>query len=199
MLFRSTAFIIVPPMPKPEPTSTPEPSQPGSTPTAAPTPDEVFPPPVLKDLPEQIVKVNGSKSWVLADIVDVPSGRPALLLSATATNSDGSNALAGPSTLRFVPAADYRGPASVTFVVTDGTSADDPTGAQATLTIPITVGDPNFEDVAPTFTPPQVTVEAGEGALVVNLRTSSGHPNPDVINKLRYGSLTGASDRKSVV
>ncbi|TFD92040.1 fibronectin type III domain-containing protein [Cryobacterium lactosi] len=180
----ATAFIIVPPQPKPEPSNQP---------STAPTPEEEqFPPPFLKDIGPQVVKMNGSKSWTLGDIVEVPSGRPALLLSASATNSDGSR-VAGGSTLSFVAARDYRGPASVTFVVTDGTGADDPKGRQATLTIPITVGDPDFEDVAPTFTPPKVTVEAGEAAAAVNLRSSCGHPNPAIIEQLSYGSLGGAT------
>ncbi|WP_162942862.1 Ig-like domain-containing protein [Cryobacterium soli] len=181
----ATAFIIVPPTPKAEP---------ANQPSTVPTPEEEqFPPPFLRDIGPQVVKMNGSKSWSLADIVEVPSGKPALLLSATATNSDGSNPVSGGGTLNFVAARDYRGPASVTFVVTDGAGADDPKGRQATLTIPITVGDPNFEDVAPTFTPPKVTVQAGEAATIVNLRSSSGHPNPAIIEKLSYGSLAGTT------
>ncbi|MEC5184606.1 hypothetical protein RCH12_002075 [Cryobacterium sp. MP_3.1] len=188
----ATAFIIVPAMPEP---NTPKPSDPANAePSAEPTPEEeVFPPPFLKDIGPQVIKMNGSKSWSLSDIVEVPSGRPAVLLSATATNSDGSNAMNGSTSLSFVAAADYRGPAALTFVVTDGTGAGDPKGNQATLTIPITVGDPNFEDVAPTFTPSKVTVEAGEGAQVVNLRNSTGHPNPDIIQRVSYGSLSGTS------
>ncbi|WP_181397272.1 Ig-like domain-containing protein [Cryobacterium arcticum] len=192
----ATAFIIVPPKPKPEPSETPQPAQPEDVPTATPTPEEeVFPPPFLKDIGPQVIKMNGSKSWTLADIVEVPSGRPALLISATATNTDGSNPMTGTGSLSFVAAPEYRGEASLTFVVTDGTSASDPKGVQATLTIPITVGDPNFEDVAPTFTPSKVTVEAGEGAQVVNLRTSTGHPNPDIIQKVSYGSLDGMDSK----
>ncbi|WP_256041361.1 Ig-like domain-containing protein [Cryobacterium sp. SO1] len=184
----ATAFIIVPPQPQPEPV------EPENAPSTEPTPEEEqFPPPFLKDIGPQVVKMNGSKSWTLGDIVEVPSGRPALLLGATATNSDGSNAMTGATGLSFVAAKDYRGPASLTFVVTDGTGADDPKGNQATLTIPITVGDPNFEDVAPTFTPPKATVQAGEAATVVNLRSSSGHPNPAIIEQLSYGSLGGTT------
>ena len=153
--------------------------------------EEEFPPPFLKPLPEQIVKKNGSITWNLADIVEVPSGKPAIILSASATNSNGSSPMIDPETLNFNAAPDYRGPASVTFVVTDGTSASDEKGRKATLTIPVTVGDPNFEDEPPTFTPPNVTIEAGEDPLVVNLRTSSAHPNPAILEQLSYGSLSG--------
>ncbi|MET0955084.1 MAG: fibronectin type III domain-containing protein, partial [Cryobacterium sp.] len=97
--------------------------------------------------------------------------------------------------LSFAPAADSRGPPALTYVVTAGAGAGDPQGTQATLTIPITVGDPNFDDLAPTFTPSKITVEAGEGAQVVNLRTSTGHPNPDIIQKVSYGSLDGMDSK----
>ncbi|TFD30037.1 Ig-like domain-containing protein [Cryobacterium cryoconiti] len=176
----ATAFIIVP-------------AKPDAEEEKKPAAEQTFPPPFLKPLPEQLVRMNDSKTWNLADIVEVPSGRPATILSATATNANGSSPLLDPTTLGFSGATDYRGPASVTFVVTDGSSATDPDGNQATLTIPVTVGDPNSEDVAPTFTPPNVTIEAGETALAVNLRTSSGHPNPQIVEKLSYGALTGAS------
>ena len=176
----ATAFIIVP-------------AKPDGNEKKKPVEEQAFPPPFLKPLPEQLVRMNGSKNWTVADIVEVPSGRPALVLSASATNSNGAAVQLDPTTLGFVPQKDFRGPASVTFVVTDGSSAADPKGNQATLTIPITVGDPNSEDVPPTFTPPNVTIEAGEKALAVNLRASSGHPNPQVIEQLRYGTLTGSS------
>ena len=149
--------------------------------------------PLLKPLPQQVVHMNGTKNWDLADIVTVPSGRHAIILGATATNGIGPSAMLDPHTLRFAAAKDFRGPASVTFVVTDGTSAGDTKGNQATLTIPIMVGDPNFEDVAPTFTPPNVTIEAGEAATVVNLRSSSGHPNPKILQQLSYGAPAGTT------
>lgn len=175
-----TAFIIVP-------------ARPDKAEADKPLDEQAFPPPFLKTLPEQLVRMNGSKTWNLAGLVEVPSGRPPIILSATASKSDGSNPMQGPTKLHFTAAAGYRGPASVTFVVTDGTSAGDPKGRRATLTIPITVGDPNFEDVPPTFTPPNVTIEAGEAALVTDLRSSSAHPNPKILQQLRYGSLTGTT------
>jgi hypothetical protein len=180
----ATAFIIVPAKPGPEETAKPEAEQ-------------TFPPPFLKPLPEQIVPMNGSKTWKVGDIVEVPSGRPAKILSASATNSNGSSVMLDESTLSYVAGKDFRGPASVTFVVTDGASATDPKANTATLTISITVGDPNFEDVPPTFTPPNVTIEAGEKPLAINLRNSSGHPNPKIVEQLSYGSLTGATSAVS--
>jgi hypothetical protein len=171
------AFVIVPPAVNPDDDKADEPSVPG---------------PHLADLGPIVIPMNGHISWKAADIVVVPSGNPALILSATATNSGESSFVDGEN-LQFVPAKDYRGEASVTFEVTDGTSANDPKGRKAFLTIPITVGDPNFEDTPPVFTPRSETIEAGEAALQVDLRSSSDHPNPDVIQRLGYSNLAGTS------
>ncbi|HET6672820.1 MAG TPA: Ig-like domain-containing protein, partial [Agromyces sp.] len=151
-----------------------------------------FPAPHLADLDPIIVPMNGSIQWDVADIVVVPSGKPALVLSASAGNAREAAFVDG-STLQYLPAKDYRGEASVTFEVTDGRSADDPEGRKALLTIPITVGDPNFEDTPPVFTPRTETIEAGEAPLEIDLRSSSDHPNPDIIERLGYGNLAGTT------
>ena len=59
--------------------------------------------------------------------------------SVTATHSDGSSLVASDDTLQFTSAAHYFGPASISFEVTDGTSANDPNGHKSTLVLPITV------------------------------------------------------------
>jgi large repetitive protein len=151
-----------------------------------------IPAPHLADLDPIIVPMNGSIRWDVADIVVVPSGKPALVLSASAANAR-EEAFVDGSTLQYLPAQDYRGEASVTFEVTDGTSADDPEGRKALLTLPVTVGDPNFEDTPPVFTPRTETVEAGEQPLQIDLRSSSDHPNPDVIGQLGYSNLGGTT------
>ena len=153
--------------------------------------EQSFPPPYLAELGPQIVRMNGTISWKVGDIVIVPSGKPARVLSATASNSDGSSPMTDASTLTFKPAKDFRGQASVTFEVTDGESANDPKGKKAFLTIPVTVGDPNFEDVPPTFTPRSIKLEAGEKPQEVDLRQSSGHPSDKVLQELSYNGLQG--------
>ncbi|MET0974509.1 MAG: Ig-like domain-containing protein [Leifsonia sp.] len=152
-----------------------------------------FPPPFLKPMPDQTVKMNGTISWTVADIVEVPSGRPALVLTASATNGDGSAVNPNPATLTFTPAKDFRGPASVSFLVTDGATADDPKGKSALLTIPITVGDPNFEDAPPSFTPPAVKVAPGEDPVTIDLQDSTSHPNPALIPQVSYSGLSGTT------
>ncbi|WP_448810351.1 Ig-like domain-containing protein [Agromyces bauzanensis] len=152
--------------------------------------DVAIPAPYLKSIDPIVVPMNGRIEWNVTDLVEVPSGKPALVLSASGTNAREASFVDG-STLQYAPAQDYRGDAAVTFEVTDGTSADDPEGRTALLTLPITVGDPNFEDTPPVFTPRTETIEAGEQPLEIDLRSSTDHPNPALIQQVGYGNLTG--------
>jgi large repetitive protein len=151
-----------------------------------------IPAPYLAELAPIVVPMNGSIEWNVADIVVVPSGNPALILSASAPNAREASYVDG-TTLQYKPAQDYRGQTAVTFEVTDGKNAEDPEGRKALLTIPITVGDPNFEDTPPVFTPRTETIEAGEAPLEIDLRSSSDHPNPAIIQQLGYGNLSGTT------
>lgn len=171
----TTSFIIVPPAPDGAAESQPA-------------------PPYLADLPPQQTPLDTPIEWSIDDLVVVPSGRAPLVLSASATNGDGSDVKIDGETLRFTPAKGYRGPASVSFAVTDGTSESDPDGVSALLTIPVTVGDPDLADVAPTFTTQTVTIEAGEEPLTIDLRDSASHPNPELVEQIAFGGLSGASD-----
>ncbi|MFF2369638.1 Ig-like domain-containing protein [Agromyces sp. NPDC058110] len=197
------AFVIVPPVPgadtpddeadvretqKPEETAKPK------------TPEELqaeekakFPAPYLKDLEPIVVPMNGRIEWSVDELVEVPSGNPALILSANGSATE-SEVMVDGTHLQFVPTTDYRGPASVTFEVTDGKDADDPIGRTAILTLPITVGDPEFNDTPPTFTPRAETIEAGEKPSSVDLRQSSDQPNPDNIDRITYTNLAGTTD-----
>jgi large repetitive protein len=173
----ATAFIIVPP--------------------AASEEDTYLPPYLDPDLEEQIVDMNGGRSWKLEDILIVPSGQKPIITtqtSVTAIKSDGTPAYVDKNTIQFKPARDYRGPASITFEVTDGESADDLTGRVAIITLPVTVGDPDFRDVAPTFTTQNVTLEGGSDSnLTIDLRDSSDHPNPDILARLSYEKFSGGA------
>lgn len=169
----ATAFIVVPP---------------------AVGGDYAPPPRLRSDLGPQVVPMNGSREWDLTDIVVVPSGKPPILVDAasvTATHSDGGALVVDDDTIRFAASPDFRGIASITFRVTDGATGDDPEGRDALLTMGLVVGDPEFTDVAPSFSAQAVTIEAGEAARVVDLRGSTTHPNPAVAGDFRYGGLTG--------
>jgi hypothetical protein len=152
------------------------------------------PPPKVK-VPQQIVSMNGTKTWKLSDIIDVPSGRPAKVtgrggVSITHSSSSG---FVDDQTLTFTAEKDYRGPAAITFKVDDGREPGASDDRVTSLVLPITVGNPDQSDVPPTFTPPNVTIEAGENPTSVDLRASSFHPNPDILNKLTYTDFSGAS------
>ncbi|HVX08147.1 Ig-like domain-containing protein [Humibacter sp.] len=152
------------------------------------------PPPKVK-VPQQIVSMNGTKTWKLSEIIDVPSGRPAKITGrggVTATHSS-SSGYVDDQTLTFTAQKDYRGPASITFKVNDGREPGASDDRVTSLVLPITVGNPDQSDVPPTFTPPNVTIEAGESPTTVDLRASSYHPNPDILNKLTYTDFSGAS------
>ncbi len=185
------AFVIVPPVPAGD--EIPEETQRPKTPEELAAEEKAkFPAPYLAEIGDIVVPMNGSIEWDVADIVVVPSGQPATILSASATNAR-EEALVDAKNLRFAPAQDYRGAASVTFEVTDGKGPDDPIGRRAILTIPITVGDPAFNDTPPTFTPRTETIEAGESPLEIDLRSSSDQPNPDNISRITYTNLGGMS------
>ena len=152
-------------------------------------------PPKIK-VPQQIVAMNGTKTWKLSDIVSVPSGRPAKITGAdgvTVTHS-GKSAYIDDQTLTFSADKDYRGPAAITFKVNDGRDPGASKDRVTSLVLPITVGNPDQSDVPPTFTPPTVTIEAGEAATKVDLRASSFHPNPAILNKLTYTDFSAATN-----
>ena len=155
------------------------------------------PPPYLRtDLGDVVVDMNSETEWKLEDLLVVPSGRPAIITAKStvkAPRSDGSSSYVDASTIRFAPLEDYRGAASITFEVTDGTDADDINGNKATIVFGFSVGDPDFTDTPPEFTTQNVTIEAGEPETTIDLRASSSHPNPSVIGQLRYENLSGTT------
>ena len=172
----ATAFIVVPP---------------------AVTEERESPPYLRPDLEQQIVEMDGEIQWDLADIVVVPTGRPAILTgpeNVRASDADGSSLVVDGDTLRYAPAEGFRGQASIVFEVTDGASADDPNGNTALLTLPVTVGDPDFRDAPPEFTALSLEIEAGEAAQTVDLRDSTAHPNRAVIADVAYGGLSTPSN-----
>ncbi|GAA1443267.1 Ig-like domain-containing protein [Leifsonia poae] len=160
--------------------------------------DATAPPRIKPALPQQIVQMGGTKSWKLADIVDVPSGRPVKITGpdgVNATNSSGSPSYVDAQTLTFRAPADYRGPAAITFTVADGRDAGQTADRVTTLVLPITVGNPDQSDVAPTFTPPTEKIEPGEAPLSIDLRASSFHPNPAILSRLTYANLRSSNQK----
>jgi len=155
-----------------------------------------YPPYLDPDLPPQTVDMNGTIEWELADIIIVPSGRTASITeesSVTATNSNGASVYVDKDTLRFTPAKDYRGTASISFTVTDGANKDDVNGLQSPINLQVSVGNPDFSDTPPVFTTQNVTIEAGNDPTAVDLRASTQHPNPGLIPQFTYTDLGGVT------
>ena len=154
------------------------------------------PPYLDPNLPTQYVPMNESREWKLSDLIKVPSGRKAWIPDASTVSSlmsDGSSNYVD-ETIRYQGAKDSRGPASITFTVTDGASKDDPKGNTKPLTMPIIVGDPEFRDTPPTFTAPSVQLEGGE-PTTVDLRAATGHPNPEILQQVTYSDVTGLGSK----
>lgn len=146
------------------------------------------------NLPVQYVGMNETREWNLDEIVKVPSGRDAWIYDETTVSgvqSNGEKILVDKDTLRFTPVKDYRGPAAINFTVTDGTSKNDPKGIKKSLTLTIVVGDPEFRDTPPEFTTPNTDIEVGE-QRVIDLRASTGHPNPKILQEVTYSNIEGA-------
>jgi hypothetical protein len=159
--------------------------------------DETAPPKIKSSLPPQIVEMGGSKTWKLSDIITVPSGRASKLSGASgvsATNSNGKSPYDDDQTITFTAAKGYRGPAAITFKVNDGHDAGQSKDRVTPLVLPLTIGSPDQSDVPPTFTPPDQQIQAGESPVTIDLRSSSFHPNPEVLSKLTYSGLSGASN-----
>jgi len=143
-----------------------------------------------------VVGMNQTKEWKISDLVDVPSGRQARITneaSVSAGRSNGDPIYVDENTIRYTPEKDFRGQVQITFEVTDGSSENDPSGSKAVIQLPVIVGDPNFEDVAPTFSNSTVSIEAGEAATVIDLRAASSHPNPTILAQLAYSPPEGAT------
>ncbi|MCU1425887.1 MAG: fibronectin type protein, partial [Microbacteriaceae bacterium] len=159
--------------------------------------DENFddPPVIDPNLPIQYVSMGETREWNLEDIVVVPSGRDAWIPNAetvSGVQSDGQANYVDENTLRFTPPAGYRGPAAINFTVFDGDSKKDPKGISANLRLNIVVGDPEFRDMPPEFTTPNAQVEVGE-STTLDLRASSGHKNPQILQEIAYSGITGAN------
>ena len=84
-----------------------------------------------------------------------------------------AKAASGGSALSFTPDSGFTGQTSVTFTVADGTGSD---ALSATLTLPIIVE--SSTNRPPTFTPTEVTVAPGEGAVTANLAAMTTDPDP---------------------
>ena len=135
-----------------------------------------------------VIDSNRQTTWDLSEILDVPSGRPVILIdeeTAVALRSNGDPVALDEDTIAYTSEKDYRGTSAITFTVTDGEDADDPEGNISVITLAIVVGDPESLDVPPTFANTTIRLEPGD-SQTIDLRELSDHPNPDAIDDFSY-------------
>ncbi|GAA1689165.1 Ig-like domain-containing protein [Microcella alkalica] len=108
-----------------------------------------------------------------------------------ATNANGDELVVDDDTLRFTSADLYFGPASVSFEVTDGTSADDPEGRVSTIVLPITVTP--RENQPPALLGASLELEPGQQRELDLVRITS-YPYPDDLDELAYAITGGPGD-----
>jgi hypothetical protein len=106
--------------------------------------------------------------------------------SVRATHSDSSSLVLNNHTLQFTSAAHYFGPASISFEVTDGTSATDPDGHKAILVLPITVLPENNQP--PVFTGGALEFEPGQ-SRVIDLVGLTNYPAVSDDGQLVFSAL----------
>ncbi len=103
-----------------------------------------------------------------------------------ATHSNGDNLVIDQRTLVFTSADKYFGPASISFEVTDGTSASDPNGHKAILVLPITVIPRNNQP--PVFDGAVLEFEPGQEKQLDLLKLTT-YPYPNDLGQLSYSVL----------
>lgn len=145
--------------------------------------------PILKPGQAPLEVLSGESLDIdITDHVLVVEGRtPRLTTEDQVSATEGTVAVSSTTTMTFTPEADYAGPASVTFEVTDGATVDDPEGAVALLTLPITVLPP--ENLPPEPGRPSGQVAAGEES-VVDLGRFAKDPDEDAL-RFTLGRLPG--------
>lgn len=90
------------------------------------------------------VERDGSATVALSDLVVDPAGKPVILTTTDRLYGSPRAALsveaAGKDHIKVTGLKGYVGPAAVSFQVTDGASATDPTGRRALISVPVQVG-----------------------------------------------------------
>ncbi|CAN5619727.1 Ig-like domain-containing protein [soil metagenome] len=131
----------------------------------------------------------------LNDYVIAVGGKQVMLTDANtvrATHSNGANLVIDDDTLVYQSADKYFGPASISFEVTDGTSANDPNGRKSILVLPITVLP--RENQPPDFNGAVIDFEPGQEKIIDLLKLTS-YPYPDDLDELEYTVLSPFPER----
>jgi hypothetical protein len=151
-------------------------------------------PQLNRDAPRLQVVSEETLTIELNDYVLAVDGRRVRITDSStvrATHSDGSSLVVDSNTLSFRSADLYFGPASISFEVTDGASANDPAGRKASLVLPITVNP--RENQPPVFTGATIEFEPGQ-EKVVDLTQVTNYPYTNDVDELAYSVLAPFPD-----
>jgi hypothetical protein len=147
-------------------------------------------PQVNRAAPAISVPSEGTVRIPLSDYVVTANGRTATVTdrgSVKATHANGESLVADPSTLQFTSAKLYYGNASISFEVTDGSSANGGKGRVATLVLPITVTPRSNQP--PSFTGSSIDMQPGD-SRTLDLTKLTDYPYPQDLPELRW-SIVG--------
>ncbi|WP_285116944.1 Ig-like domain-containing protein [Leifsonia sp. fls2-241-R2A-40a] len=124
-------------------------------------------PQLKRDAPKLTVVSEKTLTIHLNDYIVAVGGRKVRLTDAAtvrATHANGDDLVSGSDTLQFTSSPRYFGPASISFQVTDGSSATDPAGNVATIVLPIDVTA--RQNQPPVFTGALIDFEPGQTKTV---------------------------------
>ena len=142
--------------------------------------------------PAIVVNSEESVDIDLNDYVIAVGGKKVRLTDSStvrATHADGSSLVVDSDTLRYTSADLYFGQASISFEVTDGTSASDPEGRKANLVLPIRVEA--RDNQPPEFNGALIDFEPGQ-QKVLDLTELTNYPYADDLDELSYTVLDPA-------
>lgn len=104
-----------------------------------------------------------------------------------ATHANGQDLVVDRSTLQFTSSKLYYGNASISFEVTDGSSANGGKGRVATLVLPIKVTPRSNQP--PAFTGSSIDLQPGD-SRTLDLTKLTDYPYPDDLRELRYSVVS---------
>ncbi len=145
--------------------------------------------PVLKaDMVPVKMKGGDTLTIPLADYVSVRDGHAPLLTFENrikaGPGASSSGLVKDSKTLVFTPVGEFVGKTSLTFEVTDGTTADDQAGLKAVLTLPIEVASSG--KIRPKFLPTTIEVAKAEVPQEYDLLSMTTDPDDGDMGRMSY-------------
>jgi len=124
----------------------------------------------------------------LADFVSVRDGHSPMLTFENRVKAgpggNGDPIVKNATTMVFTPVGEYVGNTSLTFEVTDGSSADDPNGLKTVLTLPIVVQSSG--KTRPKVAPSEISISSIEPAKEVDLLAMVTDPDQGDMDKMSF-------------